>query len=131
MPTDLERRLDAAGDRLPLPSPAASSRARRVALAALPVAPAIAPARRRLRLAGAAAVLSVAAAVALALVLTFDGTSPLATEKALAALGHQPVVHALVESERPSATIVDLTTGATALVQKRASTETPYLAVLF
>jgi hypothetical protein len=34
--------------------------------------------------------------------------SPLATERALAALGHEPVVHAIVEQSRPHATVIDL-----------------------
>jgi hypothetical protein len=57
------------------------------------------------------AALVAAATAAVALVTTLDGTSPFTTEKALAAIGDKPVVHAVVESERPSATIVDLTTG--------------------
>jgi hypothetical protein len=115
MPTDLERRLDAAGDRLPLPSEAARLRARHGALAALTPASATAPPRARARrgvlLTAAAAALVVAATAAVALVTTLDGTSPFTAEKALAAIGDKPVVHAVVESERPSATIVDLTTG--------------------
>jgi hypothetical protein len=42
----------------------------------------------------------------------WDERSPLATESALAALGDQPVIHAVVENLRPDATIVDLASGA-------------------
>jgi hypothetical protein len=114
MPTDLERRLDAAADRLPLPSEEARRRGRESALAALPPAkatPAEARGRRRIRLAAGAAALVAAVAVAVTLVTNLEGTSPFTTEKALAAIGDQPVVHAAVESERPWATIVDLVTG--------------------
>jgi hypothetical protein len=37
--------------------------------------------------------------------------SPLATERALAALGHQPVVHAIVEQSSPRETVVDPSSG--------------------
>lgn len=42
----------------------------------------------------------------------WQGGSPLATDRALAALGDGPVVHAVVEREQPLATVVDPRTGA-------------------
>jgi hypothetical protein len=104
--TDLERRLDEAAERLPLPSELAHRRARQRALAMLR------PRRgRRMRLVAVGATLLAATAVAIGLVASMDRTSPFTTEKALAAIGELPVTHAVVESERPWATIVDLATG--------------------
>ena len=112
MTIDLEERLERVADALPKPSTAVSAHARRRALAALappPERPSRIP-RRRLGLI-AAGVATVAAALLVVAVL-WDGRGPLATERALAALGDQPVIHAVVENLRPEATIVDLATGA-------------------
>lgn len=116
MSTDLENRLERAGDALPSPTEDARSRARAGALAA---ATARAPEARRGRfrhprrtyLLGVATALAFAVVATVALVAPWEGRSPLATERALAAIGALPVVHAVVESTRPFATIVDLSSG--------------------
>jgi hypothetical protein len=116
MPTDLERRLEETGDRLPVPSEAISRLALERALASLPSSPeprlSHAHARSRIRLVGVAAAVTLIAAIALALATNFQGSSsPFTPEKALAAIGDGPVIHAVVESEEPWATIVDLESG--------------------
>lgn len=111
MPANLEERLERATDSLPSPSEAVTARARAVALAALPRR----AARRRftrgrpLGLIAVGAVVAVALAVALA--APWDSRTPLVAERALAAIGSQPVIHAVVEDTRPHATIVDLASG--------------------
>jgi hypothetical protein len=108
MSLELEDRLEQAVDALPAPTPGSRDRARAAALAALGQAP-----RRRLRgvvLIVPAIALAVAVAGAVFLAAPWqDG--PLATERALAALGHQPVVHAIVEQPGEQRTIIDLTPG--------------------
>lgn len=112
MTVDLEKRLERAAHALPKPSEAVSAHARRQALAALGHSPVRASRLSRRRLAPIAAI-SLAAAVALLVLATpWDGRGPLATERALAALGDGPVVYAVVENLRPQATIVDLASGA-------------------
>ena len=108
MSQELEDRLEQAVDALPAPTPGSRDRARAAALAALGQPP-----RRRLRrivLIVPVIGLAVAVAVAVALVAPWRD-SPLATERALAALGHQPVVHAIVEQPGESRTILDLASG--------------------
>lgn len=117
MSIDLEGRLDRAGEALPHPTEAARLRARAGALAALiesapaPPPPARASPRRRIRLAGVTATLAFVVAASVVLVAPWEGASPLATERALAAIGGEPVVHAVVEDSRPYATIIDLSSG--------------------
>jgi hypothetical protein len=43
----------------------------------------------------------------------WKGGSPLATERALAAIGDQPVIHVVIERMQPRSTTIDLTSGAT------------------
>lgn len=108
MSRELEERLERVGDVLPEPTADARDRARSVALAALPDEP-----RRRRRRAVLlllpAAVAVVVAAVAV--MATPSRESPLATDRALAALGDKPVVHAIVQQQRPFEIAVDLKTG--------------------
>jgi hypothetical protein len=108
MSPGLEERLEQAADALPAPTPESRDRARAAALAALGRPP-----RRRLRrVALIVPAVALTAAVAFAVVLAApwrDG--PLATERALAALGHQPVVHAIVEQPGERRTIIDLASG--------------------
>ena len=112
---DLEHRLEEAGGRLPRSSESTRRYAREEALAALPSTSAgTRPkpyARRRVRLAGVAVTLVATAVIVFAVVSSVDGTAPFTTDKALAAIGNQPVVHAVMESEQPWATIVDLASG--------------------
>jgi hypothetical protein len=111
MPTNLEERLERATDSLPLPAENVTARARESALAALPRR----PSRRRLTRGRPLGLIAVGAAVAIALAVAlaepWDGRTPLVTERALAAIGSQPVIHAIVEDTRPHATIVDLASG--------------------
>jgi hypothetical protein len=113
MTVDLEERLERVADALPQPSEAVSAHARRRALAALarPSERVSHASRGRLGLI-AVGCAAAAAAVLLLLAAPWDERSPLATERALAALGDQPVIHAVVENLRPEATIVDLASGA-------------------
>lgn len=60
-------------------------------------------------LAAGIAAIAVAGAVAILAAPWRDG--PLATERALAALGHQPVVHAIVEQPSPHDTVIDPASG--------------------
>ncbi len=107
MSLELEDRLERVGDALPGPSAESRARARSAALAALPKT----PRRRRRRL----VLLVPAAAVILAVVAAVLAEpwrdSPLATERALAALGRQPVVHAIVEQGSRRETVIDLASG--------------------
>lgn len=104
----LEERLEQAADALPAPTPESRDRARAAALAALGQRP---PRRiRRVVLIVPAVVVAVAVASAVFMAAPWrDG--PLATERALAALGHQPVVHAIVEQPGERRTIIDLASG--------------------
>jgi hypothetical protein len=108
MSADLEERLERAVDDLPAPTDEARKRARSAALAALSQGP---PRRRRRPvLLFAAGALSVAVAVAAVLAAPWED-NPLASERALAALGDQPVVHAIVEHPGSGVTVVDLASG--------------------
>lgn len=111
MSTELENRLERAADSLPEPAETVTARARGSALAALPRGASRRrfTRRRPLGLIAVGAVVAIALAVALA--APWDGRTPLVTERALAAIGSQPVIHAIVENTRPYATIVDLTSG--------------------
>jgi hypothetical protein len=108
MPRELEDRLERVTDALPVPSADSRDRARTAALAALPQAPRRWPRRFALIAPGVA----IAAAITVVAVLAApwrDG--PLATERALAALGHQPVIHAVVEQPSPRDSVIDLASG--------------------
>lgn len=112
MSTELEQRLEQAVDSLPMPPATVTARARRSALAALPPTAATRRgSRRRTSLGLVAAGAAVTVAIVLALAAPWEGSSPLATERALAAIGDQPVIHAIVESTRPHATVVDVASG--------------------
>lgn len=114
MRAELEERLARAADDLPTPTDEARERARSAALAALEP-----PDRRsrrgvsgRVRLLLVAGGLTAATAVAFVFAAPWQ-SGPLATERALAAIDDYPVIHAVVESMRPHATIVDLASGET------------------
>lgn len=118
MPADLEERLERAAESLPAPDEVVSARARAYALGALAEAhqghaahDVIRPRRRGGLIAGAGAIAAAAAAVLLVLAAPWQGSNPLATERALAAIGDLPVIHAVVERTRPSATVIDLASG--------------------
>ena len=112
MSTELEQRLEQAADSLPMPPETVTERARRSALAALPpTATTRRGSRRRTSLGLVAAGAAVTVAIVLALAAPWEGSSPLATERALAAIGDQPVIHAIVENTDPHATVVDLASG--------------------
>jgi hypothetical protein len=53
------------------------------------------------------------AALLLVVLAPWKRESPLATERALAAIGERPVIHVVNEEMRPEATTIDLTSGAT------------------
>jgi hypothetical protein len=108
MTVDLEDRLERLATTLPEPTPEVRERARSTALAALPPEP-----RRRGRRAALLAAVGVAGAAAavLALLAAPWGDNPLATERALAALGDQPVIHAIVEQPASAVTVIDLDSG--------------------
>jgi hypothetical protein len=108
MPLELEDRLERAADALPAPSPDSRDRARSAALAA--IAPAPRRRRRHAVLLVPAVALAVATAVAAVLAAPW-GDSPLATERALAALGRQPVIHAVVEHPSSRQAVIDLASG--------------------
>jgi hypothetical protein len=107
MSVDLEDRLERLAEALPAPTSESRERARNAALAAL------SPARPRRRpfvlvfAAGAAA----AVAMTVALLAAPWQDEALATERALAALGDEPVVHAVVEHPDSAAVVIDLDSG--------------------
>jgi hypothetical protein len=108
MTLDLEDRLERLATTLPEPTPEARERARSTALAALPPK----PRRRGRRVAVLAAVAAAGAAAAvLALLAAPWDENPLATERALAALGDQPVIHAIVEQPASAVTVIELDSG--------------------
>jgi hypothetical protein len=107
MPLELEDRLARVADTLPAPTSESRARARDAALVALSEAPR--SRRRRLVLLAPAAAVIVAVVVAVLAAPWRD--SPLATERALAALGHLPVVHAVVEHSPPRQSVIDLASG--------------------
>ena len=111
MPVDLERRLQRVADTLPTPTDEVREQARKVALAALGSPEG--PSRRRLGFLVTAGAISAAAAAAVTIMVAPWQNGPLATERALAALGEQPVVHAIVEASEPrrQSTIIDLASG--------------------
>lgn len=112
MSTELERLLEQAVDSLPMPPATVTARARDAALAALPrAATTRRGSRRRTSLGLVTAGAAVTVAIVLALAAPWEASSPLATERALAAIGDQPVIHAIVEGTRPHATVVDLASG--------------------
>ena len=114
MPSDLEQRLERAADDLPTPTDQARERAREAALGALGSSRGVSRQsnRRRAGLVAAAGAITAAAAVTVLLMAPWQ-RAPLTTERALAALGAQPVIHAVVERSRPYATVVDLASGET------------------
>jgi hypothetical protein len=102
MSVELEERLERLADALPAPTVEARERARRAAVGALP---------RRRRRRALALVPAAAVAVTLAVVAVLAAPwqdSALATERALAALGDEPVLHALVEHPGSEITVIDL-----------------------
>jgi hypothetical protein len=108
MTLDLEDRLERLATTLPEPTPEVRERARSTVLAALPPK----PRRRGRRVAVLAAITAAGAAAAvLALLAAPWDENPLATERALAALGDQPVIHAIVEQPASSVTVIDLDSG--------------------
>lgn len=111
MPADLEERLQRATDSLSLPAEDVTVRARASALAALPRRASRRRVRRHRPLGLIAVGAVVATALAVALAGPWEGRTPLVTERALAAIGSRPVIHAVVENTRPHATIVDLASG--------------------
>jgi hypothetical protein len=105
MSVELEDRLERLVDAFPDPTPEAEERARRAAVDALPHG-----SRRRRRRAFAllpAAAVAVTVAIVAVLAAPWQD-SPLATERALAALGDHPVVHAIVEHPGSEVTVIDL-----------------------
>jgi len=68
--------------------------------------------RRRLARLAVAALLTAAVGVALLLLAPWAGRGPDVLDRALAAVGERPVVHAVVESSSPNSVVVDLATGA-------------------
>jgi hypothetical protein len=106
MSRDLEDRLERVADTLPRPSADSRDRARHAALATFGRQ----RRRRRAALLLIPAVLVVVAATAAILAAPW-GDSPLATERALAALGDQPVVHAITEQPGRGGVVVDLESG--------------------
>jgi hypothetical protein len=90
-------------------STSAAARTIRAAAASVFVADPFVQRRRR---SGLVALIGATAAVITLVVLApWQGRGPLATELALAAIGDQPVIHAVVESTRPRATVIDLGSG--------------------
>jgi hypothetical protein len=106
MSRELEDRLERVVDALPAPSSDSRDRARSAALARLPET--AGSWRRRVLL----LVLAIAIALGVGAILAApwrDG--PLATHRALAALGDQPVVHAIIEQPGPRGAVIDLESG--------------------
>jgi hypothetical protein len=106
MSVELEDRLERLGKALPAPRAEARERARSAALAALPPR----PPRRRLAVALVFATATAAAAVVALLAAPWQDNA-LATERALAALGDQPVIHAIVEQPQSAVSVIDLASG--------------------
>jgi hypothetical protein len=117
MSQSIKERLEGIANTLPTPTLAAQERARTAALAALGEPPEKSqirrtrfwPSRRRGVLLLAAA-LAGATAVALVLVSPWQNNA-LASQRALAALGDGPVIHAVVQSPGSRSSIIDLATG--------------------
>jgi hypothetical protein len=116
MSTELEDRLERVADALPAPTPESQARARSAALAAL----AEPPQRRRRRLVLLVPAVAVIVGVAVGVLAAPWRNSPLATERALAALGRQPVIHAIVEQSSPRQIVIDLASGQERLESHRA-----------
>jgi hypothetical protein len=116
MPLDLEDRLERVADTLPAPTSDSRDRARSAALAALTPP----PRRRRRRLVLLVPAAAVVVGVVVGVLAAPWRESPLATERALAALGRQPVIHAIVEQSRPREIVIDLTSGQERLEPHRA-----------
>ena len=118
MSQSIEERLEGVGESLPTPALAATERARTAALAALGAPPPHTSQIRRTRFwpSRRAGVLLLAAAVAGATAVVLVLVSPwqnnaLASQRALAALGDGPVIHAVVQSPGSRSSIIDLATG--------------------
>jgi hypothetical protein len=107
MPLELEDRLERVADTLPAPTSESRDRARAAAFAAL----AEPPRRRRRRLVLLAPATAVIVAVVVAVLVAPWRDSPLATERALAALGHLPVIHAVMEHSPPRQSVIHLASG--------------------
>lgn len=107
MSRELEDRLKRVAETLPAPTTESRDRARHAALATFGR-----PRRRRqpaLLLVPAAVVVVAAAIAAIVAAPWTDG--PLATDRALAALGDQPVVHAIIEQPGSGRAVIDLESG--------------------
>jgi hypothetical protein len=107
MSRELEDRLERVAHTLPTPTADSRDRARHAALATFGRP----RRRRRPALLLIPAVLIVVAAATAAILAAPWGDSPLATERALAALGDQPVVHAIIEQPGPGGGVIDLESG--------------------
>lgn len=116
MPRELEDRLERVADTLPTPTSESRDRARSAAHAALAQSP-----RRRRRLVFLVPAVAVTVAVGAVAILAGPWRdSPLVAERALAALGDQPVLHAIVEaSSDPRETVIDLASGRERLLAYR------------
>jgi hypothetical protein len=105
MSVELEDRLERLADTLPAPTVEARERARRAAVGALPHG----STRRRRRVFALVPAAALGATVAVVAILAAPWQdSPLATERALAALGDLPVIHAIVEHPGSEVTVIDL-----------------------
>jgi hypothetical protein len=116
MRIELEGRLERVGDTLPKPEAAVGERARSAALVALRAAEH--PGRRRSHLRARPTGLllaagAICAAVAVVILVSPWQSTARATERALAALGDRPVIHAIVENTGAQASVVDLSSGET------------------
>ena len=108
MSLELEDRLERAADALPAPTGDSQDRAQSAALAVLPEAPSR---NRRVVFLLPAVAVGLAVGAAIALLVGPWRDSPLATERALAALGDLPIVHAIVEHPTPRGAVIDLESG--------------------
>jgi hypothetical protein len=106
MSRELEDRLERVADTLPTSTADSRDRARHAALATFRRP----RRRRRAAILLIPAVLAVVAATAAILAAPW-GDGPLATERALAVLGDQPVVHAIIEQPGPGGAVIDLESG--------------------
>ena len=107
MPRELEDRLERVAHTLPTPTSESRDRARRAALAALAQPP-----RRRRRLVFLVPAVAVTVAVGAVAILAGPWRdSPLVAERALAALGGQPVLHVILEETSRRETVIDLASG--------------------
>jgi hypothetical protein len=107
MSRELEDRLERVADTLPTPTADSRDRARHAALATFGRP----RGRRRPALLLIPAVVVVVAAAIAAILAAPWADTPLAMDRALAALGDQPVVHAIIEQPGPGGAVIDLESG--------------------